>query len=131
MWVRAYLRALSPKLLVLAQHQARRQSLHEARKSGATIAVVNARVSDRSLPGYLRFRALLQRVMQNVDVFLAQSDEDSRRLIEIGAPADRVHVSGNLKFEVQPHATPAIVETFGNALDHEEIGPLIVAGSTL
>ena len=44
---------------------------------------------------------------------------------------ERVHVSGNLKFEVKPPARPAIVETFHAALEREEIGPLIVAGSTL
>ena len=130
-WVRAYLQALRPKLLVLAESEFWPNLLHETRKSGAAVAVVNARVSDRSLPGYLRFRTLLQRVMQNVDVFLAQSDEDAKRLVQIGAPADRVHTSGNLKFGVKLLARPAIVETFGNALDREEIGPLIVAGSTL
>jgi 3-deoxy-D-manno-octulosonic-acid transferase len=131
MWVRAYLQALRPKLLVLAESEFWPNLLHEASKSGAAIAVVNARVSDRSLPGYLRYRTLLRRVMQNVDVFLAQSDEDAKRLVQIGAPSDRVHVSGNLKFEVKPHATPAIVEAFENALDREEIGPVIVGGSTL
>ena len=130
-WVRAYLQALRPKLLVLAESEFWPNLLHEAHKSGAAVAVVNARVSDRSLPGYVRFRTLLQQVMQNVDVFLAQSDEDAKRLVQIGAAADRVHVSGNLKFEVKPHAKPVIVETFGNALDREEIGPTIVAGSTL
>ena len=130
-WVRAYLQALRPKLLVLAESEFWPNLLHEAKKSGAAIAVINARVSDRSLPGYLRFRTLLQRIMQNADVFLAQSDEDAKRLVQIGATSDRVQVSGNLKFEVKPHATPAIVEAFEKALDREEIGPVIVAGSTL
>ena len=53
---------------------------------GVPVAVVNARVSDRSLPRYLRFRGLLSRVMRNVDVFLAQSEEDAQRLVTIGAP---------------------------------------------
>jgi 3-deoxy-D-manno-octulosonic-acid transferase len=93
--------------------------------------VVNARVSDRSLPGYLRFQDLLARVMQNVELFLAQSEEDACRLVQIGAPAGRVHVSGNLKFEVKPPAEPVIVSSFAAALQREEIGPLLVAGSTL
>ena len=131
MWVRAYLEALRPKLLVLAESEFWPNLLHWARQSGAAVAVVNARVSDRSLPGYLRFRKLLQGVMQNVDVFLAQSDEDARRLTQIGAPAERVQVSGNLKFEVKPHARPAVVEPFRAALEREDIGPVIVAGSTL
>ncbi len=129
--VRAYLQALRPKLLVLAESEFWPNLLRWAKSSGTAVAVVNARVSDRSLPGYLRLHGLLARVMTNVDLFLAQSDEDARRLVRIGAPADRVHVSGNLKFEVKPPAEPAIVSLFGAALEREEIGPLIVAGSTL
>jgi 3-deoxy-D-manno-octulosonic-acid transferase len=131
MWVRAYLQALRPKLLVLAESEFWPNLLHIAHTSGIAVAVVNARVSDRSLPGYLRFRGLLQRVMQNIDVLLAQSEEDAKRLVQIGAAADRVRVSGNLKFEVKPHARPAIVDTFLSALEREDIGPIVVAGSTL
>ena len=104
--VRAYLRALRPKLLVLAESEFWPNLLRWARLSGAAVAVVNARVSDRSLPGYLRFRKLLARVLENVQLFLAQSKEDSRRLVTIGAPAGRVRISGNLKFEVKLPATP-------------------------
>jgi 3-deoxy-D-manno-octulosonic-acid transferase len=129
--VRAYLQALRPKLLVLAESEFWPNLLHSAKLSRATVAVVNARVSDRSLPGYLRFRGLLASVMTNVDLFLAQSDEDARRLVQIGALAERVQVSGNLKFEVKPAAVPAIVASFAAALQREEVGPTLVAGSTL
>src|SRR5271165_6285350 len=129
--VRAYLQALRPKLLVLAESEFWPNLLHLARQSGTPVAVVNARVSDRSLPGYLRFRKLLLPVMQDVHLFLAQSGEDARRLVQIGAPADRVQVSGNLKFEVKPLARPPIVASFTAALHREDVGPVLVAGSTL
>ena len=129
--VRAYLQALRPEMLVLAESEFWPNLLRWARRSGAAVAVVNARVSDRSLPGYLRIQKLLRRVMQNVQLFLAQSDEDARRLVQIGAPANRVQVSGNLKFEVKPLARPAIVARFTAALHGEDIGPVLVAGSTL
>ena len=129
--VRAYLQALRPKLLILAESEFWPNLLHLALRSGAAVAVVNARVSDRSLPGYLRFQKPLQRIMQNVQLFLAQSDEDARRLIQIGAPADRVHVSGNLKFEVRPPVRSELVSRLAAALEREGIGPLLVAGSTL
>ena len=128
--VRAYLQALRPKLLVLAESEFWPNLLRWARLSGAAVAVVNARVSDRSLPGYLRIRKLLRRVMQNVQLFLAQSEEDARRLIQMGALAERVQVSGNLKFEVKPPVRPAIAAPFA-AMGREETGPLLVAGSTL
>ncbi len=129
--VRPFFQALNPKLLLLAESEFWPNLLHWARLSGGAVAVVNARVSDRSLPGYLRFRSLLRPVMQNVDLFLAQSDEDARRLIHIGAPPGRVHVSGNLKFEVKLPAKSDIVGQFRAAIQRENVGPVIVAGSTL
>jgi 3-deoxy-D-manno-octulosonic-acid transferase len=129
--VRPFLQALSPKLLVLAESEFWPNLLRWARLSGAGVAVVNARVSDRSLPGYLRFRRLLRRVMQNVDLLLAQSEEDARRLVQIGAPAERVQVSGNLKFEAKVPAKSDIVGQIRNAIQREEILLVIVAGSTL
>ena len=128
--VRAYLQALGPKLLVLAESEFWPNLLHWARLSGAAVAVVNARVSDRSLPRYLRFQELLRPVMQNVQLFLAQSEEDARRLVRMGAPAERVQASGNLKFEVKPPLRPPIAAVF-SAIKREENGPLLVAGSTL
>jgi len=129
--VRAYLQALRPKLLVLAESEFWPNLLRCARLSGASVAVVNARVSDRSLPGYLRIRRPLRRVMENVQLFLAQSEEDAHRLVQIGAPAECVHVSGNLKFEVKLPAQSKLVALFLAALEQEEIGPVLLTGSTL
>ncbi len=129
--VRPYFQALRPKLLVLAESEFWPNLLRWARLSGPAVAVVNARVSDRSLPGYLRFRRLLRRMMQNVNLFLAQSEEDARRLVQIGAPAERVQVSGNLKFEVKAVANSTIAGALTEALRRQEIGPVLVAGSTL
>ena len=108
--VQAYLDALRPTLLVLAESEFWPNLLYRGNASGVTVAVVNARVSDRSLPRYLPFKGLLARVMQSVRLFLAQSEEDAQRLVAIGAPADRVLVGGNLKFEVKPPSHPAILE---------------------
>jgi 3-deoxy-D-manno-octulosonic-acid transferase len=129
--VRAYLRALRPHLLVLAESEFWPNLLREARSAATPIAVVNARVSDRSLPRYLRFRSLLRHVMQNVDVYLAQSEEDARRLVGIGAPAEHVQVGGNLKFEVKPPVESEFVQIFSVCVRRHSSGPVLVAGSTL
>ena len=94
--IRPYLNALRPELLILAETEFWPNLLRMARDSGAKIAVVNARISDRSLPRYRPWRGLFRRVLENLNVFCAQTEEDARRLREIGAPADRVQVSGNL-----------------------------------
>src|SRR3954469_1596047 len=89
--IRPYMRTLRPELVVLAETEFWPNFLRMARASGARVAVVNARISDRSLPGYFRFRFILKRVLQNVDLFLGQNEEDARRLRQIGAPPGTVH----------------------------------------
>src|SRR5437764_9569528 len=98
--IRPYLRALQPRLVILAETEFWPNFLRLAKQSGVRVAVVNARISDGSLPGYRRWKFWLRRVLANIDLFLAQSEEDQSRLMTIGAAPERVNVSGNLKFEV-------------------------------
>ena len=129
--VQAFMDALRPRMLVLAESEFWPNLLHCAHEAGVAVAVVNARVSDRSLPRYQRFRRLFTRVLANVDLLLAQSEEDARRLVAIGAPADRVHVGGNLKFDVRPPVRTEIHDRLAESIERDHLGPVIVAGSTL
>jgi 3-deoxy-D-manno-octulosonic-acid transferase len=61
--------------------------------------MINGRISARSYPRYRLIRPLFRRVLENVDRFCMQSEESARRLIELGAPAARVTVTGSLKFD--------------------------------
>jgi 3-deoxy-D-manno-octulosonic-acid transferase len=129
--IRPYLRLLQPELVVIAETEFWPNFLRLAHLSGARIAVVNARISDRSLSGYRRFRHLLARVLQHVDLFLTQTEEDARRLKEIGAPAERIHVTGNLKFDVPAPVAPPIIASLRGAFQQTNTGPVIVCGSTV
>jgi 3-deoxy-D-manno-octulosonic-acid transferase len=129
--IRPYLRTLRPQLVVIAETEFWPNFLRLVHASGARIAVVNARISDRSWPNYRRFRGLLRKVLVNVDLFLAQSPEDAERLRAIGAAPERVHVAGNLKFDIPAPAAPAIVEDFRNSINASGAGPVLVCGSTV
>lgn len=129
--VRAYMRALQPELVVLAETEFWPNFLRIAHASGARVAVVNARISDRSWPRYQRFRIALRRVLANVDLFLTQTEEDKARLTSIGADANRARVTGNLKFDVSLPSTPEIVGTLRHSLAGEGAGPVLVCGSTV
>ena len=129
--IRPYLQVLQPELVVLAETEFWPNFLHLAHGSGARIAVVNARISDRSWPRYRRFRWALRRMLAHVDLFLAQTAEDGARLESIGADSARIRVTGNLKFDMIPSAPPAIVETLRESLAAEGAGPLLVCGSTV
>jgi len=133
--IRPYLDALRPELVVVAETEFWPNFLRIARRSGARIAVINCRISDRSLPGYKRFRfwlpRLLERTLGNVGLFLAQTEEDRQRLIEIGAAEAKVTVAGNLKFDVAPPPLPKIVASLRQDFSHSGAGPVLVCGSTL
>ena len=129
--IRPYLKALRPKLVVIAETEFWPNFLRLAHGRGARVAVVNARISDRSWPSYRRFRGLLRKVLTNVDLFLAQTEEDAARLRDIGASAERVRVAGNLKFDIPPPAASGIVESVRTAIAETGAGPVLVCGSTV
>ena len=129
--IRPYLRALQPQLVVIAETEFWPNFIRLAHASGARIAVVNARISDRSWPRYRRFRGLLRRLLENVDLFLAQTQEDATRLQDIGARRERVRVTGNLKFDVPAPAPPAIVQSLRDSIAATAAGPVLVCGSTV
>jgi len=134
--IRPYLEALRPEMCIIAETEFWPNFLRLAKKSGARIAIINCRISDRSYPSYKRIRRLLPGVLNNVDLFLAQTDEDGKRLLDIGAADNRVCVAGNLKFDVAPPPAPAIVANlraaFGEPGNQSAMAwPVLVCGSTL
>ena len=129
--IRPYLQILRPELIVIAETEFWPNFLRLAHQSGARIAIVNARISDRSWPGYRRFRRFWVRVLQPVDIFLTQTEEDRRRLADIGAPVERSQVSGNLKFDVSLPPPTAIVSSLRSAFQQAQAGPVLVCGSTV
>ena len=129
--IRNYLRVLRPELVVIAETEFWPNFLRLAHGAGARVVVANARISDRSWPGYCRMKFILRRVLRNVQLFLAQTEEDARRLRDIGAPAERIHVAGNLKFDTTLPAASAIVASLRSALQRAQSGPVLVCGSTV
>lgn len=129
--IRPYLRVLQPELVILAETEFWPNFLRLAHSSGSRLAVVNGRISDRSWPRYQRFRWALQKILAHIDLFLAQTAQDSERLESIGADPTRIHVTGNLKFDVMLPAPPPIIETLRLELANEGAGPILVCGSTV
>jgi 3-deoxy-D-manno-octulosonic-acid transferase len=129
--VHPYVEALRPELCVIAETEFWPNFLRLAKRGGARVAIMNCRISDRSLPGYKRVRFWLPGVLASVDLFLAQTEEDRRRLIEIGASEAKVTVAGNLKFDIAPPQVPSIATSLRASFDQTGAGPVLVCGSTL
>jgi 3-deoxy-D-manno-octulosonic-acid transferase len=126
--VRAYLRVLKPRLLVLMESELWPRMLVECGRAGVPVAVVNARVSDRSFTRGVRVKAVWGWVLRRVNLFLAQSEEDGRRLVAMGARAEAVRVVGNLKYDVRAPKASRVAELIQEAAGGR---PIVVAGSTV
>ena len=105
--------------------------IRQARVAGSKIAIVNGRLSERSVRRYSMARAFTERVLQNVDRALMQAEPDAERIRHLGMEPGKVFVTGNLKFE--QGQSPAACDLTGSfrrrfALSHGK--PLIVAAST-
>ena len=124
---------LRPSLLVTIDTELWPNLFWVARKRGVKVAVANGRISDRSYRRIRRYHAgwLYRWVLGNADRLLMQSPLDAGRITELGAPSERVQVSGNLKSD---EAYPAVTDLhltawrrdFGLADDE----PVLLAGST-
>ena len=129
--VRKVLATLNPSLLVIMETEIWPNLIHQARRRGTRIAIVNGRISPKSFAGYRRVRGFLRGVLAEVDVFLMQGEAHAERIRALGAPAERVRVTGNLKFDaVEAERTPERLARIiaGESPRHR---PLWVAGSTM
>jgi 3-deoxy-D-manno-octulosonic-acid transferase len=126
--VRICLAERRPRLLILAETEFWPNLLNGCIRRGIPVAVVNARISDRSWPRYRRLRWLWRPILSRLSRILAQSEADAERLIAIGCVPERVSVAGNLKFDVraaEESAATGLLKRCGEGLR------FIVAGSTL
>jgi len=119
----------SPRALVLVEGDYWPLLLREARRRGLPVAVVNGRIGDRSFQRMRRLRALLRPLFSAVGSFGVQSAADRDRLAALGLPAERITVTGNLKFESpepprRPELEAALTRLAGSR-------PILLAGSTM
>lgn len=126
--VRAYLQALQPTMLILAETEFWPNLLSGSFRRNIPVVVVNARISDRSWPRYWRLRGLWSPFLSPLTAVLAQNQTDAERLQAIGCTPARVTVTGNLKFDVrttEAAAATQLLKALAGGLR------FIVAGSTL
>ena len=125
--VRAWIKALNPGALILMESELWPRMLHECFLAGIPVIVANARVSDRSFERAMRLRRWWRPVLRKVDLWLAQSDEDARRLRAMGSNPESVRAIGNLKYDVRAPQESKVAALIKEAAAGR---PIVVAGST-
>jgi 3-deoxy-D-manno-octulosonic-acid transferase len=99
--VRRFFDRVRPEAAVIAETEFWPNIFEECGRRRIPLLLVNGRVSQASLRGYLRVPNIARAMLVNADVLCAQTRVDAQRLRNLGAPPHLVHVTGNLKFDVE------------------------------
>jgi len=108
-FVRKTLRLLQPSLLVIFETEIWPNLIRETRAFGAPVALVNARISDKSAPGYKRFSFFFAPVLERLSLLCVQTELDADRFKAV-SPKLSPTVVGNLKFDQKPPAEIADID---------------------
>ncbi len=120
------IRRVKPEIFITTETEIWPNFFHSCFLRNIPVVVVNGRISDGSFSRYLKFRWFFRPLLEKVTMFLMQSEEDARRILELGANPDSVIITGNMKYDrvPEPVALPEDVKRWA------EGGFLLVAGST-
>jgi 3-deoxy-D-manno-octulosonic-acid transferase len=129
---RRAVKAIQPDLLVLEYTEIWPNLIRSAKRSGAKIALTNGRFSPKHLKSYRRLFALANHPLRHIDLFLMREEEEAERALALGAPKERVIVTGNTKFDA---LVPLVEDEAANAalraaFDFPDAAPIFIAGST-
>jgi len=137
--VRRAFDAVRPALVVVLETEIWPNFLREANRRNVCVVFISGRISDRSFARFQKYFALfgfylrpfLASALQNASAYLMQTQTDADRIRQLGAPRDRVTVSGNLKYDMcLPEPTP-LSTWLAEECKKKQRWPLIVAGSVV
>ncbi len=110
--VQRFLERTCPSLAIIMETELWPNLFRHCRTCNIPLLVTNVRMSEKSMARYMKFPNLTRFTLNQVSLFGVQSENDATRVRTLGAPADRVHVTGSIKFEMElpPGLTAAATE---------------------
>ena len=129
--VRHTLKRFQPDILVCIETEIWPNWLIEANRAGAKTALINGRISVRSIRRYLKIVPLMREILRHVDAFSMIGKADTERILKMGAPENRIEINGNAKFDLLLLQTdPTVKADMMQRFNLNGKQPVFVAGST-
>lgn len=125
---RRFLRHWQPRLVILLERELWPNFLHNAHAMGLPVAVVNARLSDRSASTYRRWSSIMRPAIGSLRLVCCEDQATAGRFTALGASPQRVVVSGNIKSDLR--LDPALAERIATTRAALGPRPVLTAGST-
>jgi 3-deoxy-D-manno-octulosonic-acid transferase len=137
--VRRALAAARPAAVIIVETEIWPNFLRECCRAHTPVVFVNGRLSEHSFRGFGRallwsagtLAGFLRRVLADAALFLMQGEEDAKRLIALGAPSERVVVTGNLKYDLGESVESPLSTWLAAELAKSDRWPVVIAGSVL
>lgn len=98
-----FFRQIRPAYFISVESELWPNLMWEAKASGAKVAFINGRLSERSFRSYRRFQWILKSLWTNVDCFSVRQQQDADRFQGLGVDPSKIVVTGNLKYDRLPH----------------------------
>lgn len=96
-----FLRRTQPRALVIMETELWPNWLAACARRQMPVVVMNARLSERSCQRYQKVRGVFAAMSRHLSLILCQHRDDAARFLRLGVPAERVLVTGSLKFDIQ------------------------------
>jgi len=126
---RRALATLQPDVLACVETELWPNWLMEAGRMGIKTALVNGRISIRSIDRYMKIRPLMQDLLARMDAFSMIRETDARRISLMGAPADRIEIHGNAKFDIPTESLDSEKDRMRTLYGISDKTPVFIAGS--
>nr|WP_303649749.1 glycosyltransferase N-terminal domain-containing protein [Desulfobotulus pelophilus] len=128
-WPDAAITARHPDAMIFVETEIWPNWIRACTDRGIPVLMVNGRISPRSFPRYKKIRPLLQETFSSMQGFSMISKADAERIVELGAPPEKIQVCGNIKRD-----PISIAPAAGQTIDRETLGlashtPLLICGS--
>lgn len=129
--VNRFITSLNPIGFLVVETELWPNLLRSLSHRGIPAVIMNGRLSSRSFSRYQWVRPFMRQVLSTVALGLVQSGRDERRFVELGALPDRMHRTGNMKFDLTMNGGfPSQPSIQRSAFRLSEDERLLVAGST-
>lgn len=129
---RKAIRTIRPKALVLVEAEVWPNLITLARRFGAPVVLINARLSKRSEERYKKLRWLAGPLFRSLDAICLQDDSDIPRFTEIGSDPEKLLITGSIKYDLESDVSPdpASVRSQIEALQIAPDRPILLGAST-
>jgi len=129
--LRSVFNRFSPRQIILIEAEAWPNLLNIARKKQIPVAIINARLSQRSEARFHRVASLVRPLFEMVDLFAVQNASDAERFKKLGVNVEKIHVTGSIKFDPSDGIAPQHRTEFADMLgDFGDKRKVVLAAST-